>query len=213
LIIGLTGGIACGKSTVSALFEALGVPVIDADTCAHELVQPGTPVLRAIVEHFGRELLLENGTLNRRQLGKLIFADDVKRKALETLLHPLIRHAMLEKAKQFQDHPYLIFVIPLLFETGQRDLVDSVLLVDCSEETQLKRLMTRNRISEEEARQMIAAQASRMQRISIADDILINESEQDRDRLAERVRQLHGHYLHRALANRPPFPLPDPPDP
>lgn len=199
LIIGLTGGIASGKSTVSALFAGLGVPVIDADVCAREVVAPGSPALSQIVAQFGQEIQRPDGSLDRTQLGRLVFADRERRRQLENLLHPLIRQDMLAKARLLQHHPYLLFVIPLLAETGQRDLVHRVLVVDCPEETQLRRLMARDGIMADEAGRMLAAQARREQRLGIADDLILNATEQDRNGLAQRVAQLHRRYLRLAL--------------
>jgi dephospho-CoA kinase len=202
LIIGLTGGIASGKSTVSALFAGLGVPVIDADVSSRELVAPGQPALREIVARFGPEILLQDGSLNRTRLGQLIFADSGRRRQLEDLLHPLIRQDMLAKARRLQHHPYLLFVIPLLVETQQRDLLDRVLLVDCPGEVQLRRLMDRSGIGEEDARRMLLAQARREDRLPIADDLILNATDQDGSELPTRVEQLHQKYLRLALTKK-----------
>ncbi|MBF0256006.1 MAG: dephospho-CoA kinase [Gammaproteobacteria bacterium] len=195
LVVGLTGGIASGKSQVSSLFQSLGVQVIDADLIARACVAPGTAGLQTLIDHFGPDILNDQAELDRRALRQRIFADPRQRKQLESLLHPLIRQAMLEQARQLQTEPYLLFVIPLLTETGQRDLVDRVLLVDCQEQTQKQRLMTRDGLSADLAERMIASQASRAQRRQIADDILDNDDAAALATLPQQVAQLHACYL------------------
>lgn len=196
LVIGLTGGIASGKSTVADLFRELGVPIVDADQVARELVRPGTEGLAAIVETFGASILGESGELDRRSLRRLIFSDGESRKRLEAILHPRIRAAMRAAAISFVQQPYIIFVIPLLYETGQRGMIDRVLVVDCPEALQIERLVQRDRMSEDEARGILAAQATRSQRLAIADDVILNEG--DLNRLKEGVARLHRDYLSRA---------------
>lgn len=203
-LIGLTGGIASGKSLVSGLFAELGVKVIDTDLIARALVEPGQPGLAAICDAFGPGILDQKGALNRGELSKLIFADGQARERLNAILHPLIRTSMLDKVAKAKTEPYLILVIPLLKETGQETLVDRVLLVDCPVEEQESRLMERNGIDLERARAMIAAQASRQERQAIAHDILNNPDQNTLDRLEDQVARLHRHYLE--LAQRPKNP-------
>ncbi len=195
LIVGLTGGIASGKTTVSDQFASLGVPVIDSDEIAREVVAPGSLGLNSVIEHFGPRFLTEEGTLNRPALRAHIFADPEARHRLESLLHPLIRAQMLEQARHYSNRPYILFVIPLIHETGQQDLVDRVLLIDCPEPVQRERLRQRDRISEAMAESIISSQASRQQRLQIADDIILNATDLDRQRLPQRVEQLHHSYL------------------
>lgn len=192
-IVGLTGGIASGKSTVADLFQRRGVPVIDADRVAREVTLPHSEGLEAIIDAFGREVLTEDGELDRRGLRQRIFDQPELRTKLEAILHPRIRRAMLAAAARLVTPPYVLFVIPLLFETGQRDMVDRVLVIDCLEQLQIERSMQRDGIGEAEARSILAAQASREQRLAIADDLIVNTG--DLARLEQQVDRLHRDYL------------------
>lgn len=175
LRIGLTGGIASGKSAVSAVFsEELGVPVIDTDAIAREVVEPGTGGLAAVVEAFGGEVLDAGGRLDRRALRKRVFANDAERRRLEAILHPLIRKETRRRAET-AGGPYQVFVVPLLAESDFRDYVDRVLVVDCPPELQLERLIARDGETREGAERMLAAQASRETRLGIADDVIVND--------------------------------------
>lgn len=175
LRIGLTGGIASGKSAVSAVFsEELGVPVIDTDAIAREVVEPGTEGLAAVVEAFGEEVLDAGGRLDRRALRKRVFANDADRRRLEAILHPLIRKETRRRAET-AGGPYQVFVVPLLAESDFRDYVDRVLVVDCPPELQLERLIARDGETREGAERMLAAQASRETRLGIADDVIVND--------------------------------------
>ncbi|MCS3745650.1 dephospho-CoA kinase [Xanthomonas arboricola] len=179
-IVGLTGGIASGKSALAAEFEKLGVPVIDADIVARKLVAPG-PVLDAITEHFGQGILLPNGTLDRQALRKIVFGDTAQRKALEAITHPAIR-AELQRAAQAAEGPYAIVAIPLLAEAGGRATypwLDRVLVVDTPVELQHARLMQRDGSTAALADQMIAAQVSREERLALADDVVSNIGPQE----------------------------------
>jgi dephospho-CoA kinase len=193
--IGLTGGIASGKSTVSQRFEELGVPVIDADAASRAVVEPGTPGLARVVERFGPGVLTADGQLDRRALRNLIFTDPGLRLALDGILHPLIRAAMEQRAAAAVG-PYLVMAIPLLVEGGgARDRVDRVLVVDVDEATQLRRVQARDGGSIEQARAIIASQASRAARLAVAHDVLPNngsvaELRQSVDRLHERYLRL-----------------------
>jgi dephospho-CoA kinase len=173
LLIALTGGIASGKSAVAALFAEKGVPVFDTDQIAREVVEPGTPALAQIVAEFGTEVLDANGRLDRKRMRQLVFADDQKRKRLEAITHPAIR-AELARRSQEAHGPYQIHVIPLLVESGRADAYDRVLVVDVPEEVQLRRLQARDRTDEESARRILAAQATRAERLSAADDVIVN---------------------------------------
>lgn len=200
LLIGLTGGIASGKSQVAALFAALGVKIIDADLIARTLVQPGSPGLAAIVTAFGAQILNERGELQREALSQHIFADALARQRLNAILHPLIQAQMLAEITARSGEPYLILVIPLLLETGQQRQVDRVLLIDCPVKEQERRLMERNQIDKTRARAMIAAQASRKERSAIAHDLLHNSNQKDLEALPAQVADLHQHYLQLARA-------------
>ena len=190
--VGLTGGIASGKSTAARLFEALGVPVIDTDVLAREVVAPGQPLLARIAERFGAGVLAADGSLDRRALRTLIFSDPAARADLEQLTHPAIR-ALLEQRSAAARGEYQIHVIPLLVETGGRDRVDRVLVVDCSEELQIRRLQARDGATLEQAREILAAQASRAARLAAADDVIENAG--DLAPLHDRVAALHLSYL------------------
>lgn len=192
-IVGLTGGIASGKSTVADLFQRRGVPVIDADRVAREVTLPHSEGLQAIIDAFGKEILTEDGELDRRGLRQRIFGQPELRTRLEAILHPRIRQAMLAAAARLANPPYVLFVIPLLFETGQRDMVDRVLVIDCPEQLQIERSMQRDGIGEAETRSILAAQASRGQRLAIADDLIVNTG--DLARLEQQVDRLHRDYL------------------
>lgn len=191
--VGLTGGIASGKSTVANLFAALGVPVIDTDLIARQVVAPGTPGLGAIVAAFGPEVLQPDGTLDRRRLRELAFATTGRRQQLEAILHPRIRERM-EALCSNSGGPYQILVIPLLFESGLETRVDRVLVVDCSESVQRTRLRVRDGESAAGADRLLAAQVDRETRLRRGDDVLVNEG--TRDELQRRVQELHANYLH-----------------
>ncbi|MDF2938219.1 MAG: dephospho-CoA kinase [Paenibacillaceae bacterium] len=159
--IGLTGGIACGKSTVSRMLASRGAIIIDADILAREVVEPGAPALLEVVRTFGPEILHGDGTLNRKELGRLVFEDAVRRKQLEELLHPAIIKLMQERmaeAERLSPDKLVVADVPLLFETQMEDLFQEVLVVAADPDVQLERLMTRNGLSREEAEQRILAQ-------------------------------------------------------
>jgi dephospho-CoA kinase len=195
LRIGLTGGIASGKSTVTQRFAELGIPVIDADVASRNVVEPGTPGLAQVVQRFGPQVLNSDGQLDRRALRNLIFNDSSSRQALDAILHPLIR-ADMERAATVAKEPYLVMAIPLLVEGGSaRQRVDRVLVVDADETLQIERVQARDGSSEEQARAILASQASRAARLSQADDVLLNagtvaELRQSVDRLHEQYLQL-----------------------
>lgn len=190
--VGLTGGIGCGKSTVSDIFTALGVPVIDSDVIAHEVVEPGEDGLKQIVEHFGTKVLNPDGTLNREHLRNTIFDDATARIDLEKILHPLIRKRSNEQLEKLNSY-YAILSIPLLVENGLTNAVDRVLVVDCAEQTQIERICARDGITSDKAEAILAAQCSRNQRLEVADDIIDNE--QPLAELKNKVESLHHSYL------------------
>jgi dephospho-CoA kinase len=174
LRVGLTGGIASGKSTVAGLFAARGAPVLDTDAIAREVVEPGRPALAALVAAEGASVLDAGGRLDRAKLRHRLFADPAVRQAVESILHPAIR-AELGRQSAAAGGPYQVFVIPLLVEAGFGDVVDRVLVVDCSEEEQIRRVMARDGETRAGALRMLAAQASRADRLAAADDVIEND--------------------------------------
>ena len=190
--VALTGGIASGKSTVADLFAALGVPVIDTDVIAREVVEPGRPALAQVVDAFGRDVLDADGRLDRRRMRERIFNDPDAKRRLEAILHPAIRLEMARQSLAARG-PYQLLVIPLLTEGGRRDHVDRVLLVDVPEELQIQRLMWRDGVSHAEAQASLNAQATRAERLALADDVVRNTGRVDD--LRERVAELHEKYL------------------
>jgi dephospho-CoA kinase len=195
--IALTGGIASGKSTVADLFAALGVPVIDTDVIAREVVEPGQPALAEIVAAFGTGMIGSDGRLDRRRMRERIFSDPVAKRRLEAILHPAIR-AEMERQSRRAGGPYQVLVIPLLTEGGRRDHVDRVLLVDVPEELQVERLVRRDGVSHDHARAALGAQATRAARLAIADDVVSNTGRLED--LREAVAGLHSRYLQLAAA-------------
>jgi dephospho-CoA kinase len=173
LRIGLTGGIASGKSTVAGLFAARGVTVLDADAISRVVVEPGSHALARLVNALGGGILDAHGGLDRAELRRRIFADDQTRRETEAILHPAILAEMDRQAAQ-RPGPYQIFVIPLLVEAGLEHVVDRVLVVDCPEEEQLRRLMARDGETRESAMRMLEAQAPRERRLAAADDVVDN---------------------------------------
>jgi dephospho-CoA kinase len=187
LAVGLTGGIASGKTSVSDLFAELGVPVIDTDSIARQLVDPGQPALGEIVDLFGTDALLPDGRLDRAALRKAVFGDPALRARLNQILHPRIRAEMIRRIREVT-HPYCLVVVPLLVESALNEAMDRVLVVDVPEATQFERLTLRDGISAELARKMIAAQAERRERLDVADDVIDNTG--SLDDLRRRVAQL-----------------------
>ena len=191
LIIGLTGGIGSGKSTAAERFRHLGVPVIDADAIARELAQPGQAGFAAIVDHFGPEILDETGHIDRRRLREIVFRDPAAKRALETILHPLVRREMQDQAARLTAD-YCIFMIPLLFESGQDALVDRVLVIDAPEHLQRQRTRQRDGVDEQQVQRIMAQQIDRQTRLSLADDVIHNSG--DMDQLHAAVDALHRRY-------------------
>lgn len=193
--VGLTGGIASGKTRVAEFFAARGVPVIDSDQIAREIVAPGAPALAAIRERFGEGVMAADGNLDRRALRAIVFADPAARRDLEAITHPAIRARMAELNAQARG-PYVINAIPLLTEGGGRRDLDRVLVVDCPEDLQIARVMARDQVDEAGARAVLAAQASRAARLAIADDVIVNDG--DRSALEAQIEALHQRYLEAA---------------
>lgn len=192
LRIGLTGGIASGKSTVADMFAELGVPVIDTDIIAREVVAAGEPALLEIAERFGKHMIDASGNLDRGAMRDLIFSDDSARAELEAILHPRIGVETLRQADA-AGGDYQLIVVPLLLGSALREAVDRVLVVDCDEETQIRRLLQRDTETVEQAQRILAAQASRDERLKIANDVILNRGTLEQTRTA--VTRLHQIYL------------------
>lgn len=195
-IVALTGGIGSGKSTVSDAFTRLGVPVVDADVIARQVVEPGTEALKSILAHFGPSVLLADGSLNRRRLREVIFAQPEEKSWLNALLHPLIQQ---ETRRQLAaaTAPYALWVVPLLIENNLCARANRVLVVDVSEDTQLQRILARDGGDRKQAEQILTSQASREQRLACADDVIRNDGSPEE--LQPQIERLHQHYL--TLAN------------
>lgn len=198
LRIGLTGGIGSGKTTVANAFANYGVPVIDADLIAHELVQPGLPALKSIARTFGDNILDSKGNLKRDELRKIVLTDEVKRKQLESILHPAILSEIEDQISKI-NATYCILAIPLLIETGLTDIVDKILVVDVSKNTQIKRVKSRDKLGEEEILPIIDIQCSREERLKIADIVISNEG--TLDDLTNQIAQLHHKFQQLASAS------------
>ena len=191
--IGLTGGIASGKTTVSDCFKKLGTQVIDADVISHEVTEPSGSAFEEILSEFGSEILDEKGLINRKKMRAIIFNDPSQKKILENIIHPKVRDEMFQRINKSDDH-YLIVSVPLLVETGMHQIMDRNLLVDCSEDTQIERLMHRDKITLNEARAILKNQASRSDRKKIADDLIVNENNVTLIELEDKVLELHKYY-------------------
>ena len=192
-IIGLTGGIASGKTTVADLFqEHFNIDIVDADIVAREVVAVGSDGLRQITEHFGEAILLEDGTLNRAKLREQIFSNPEDKAWLNALLHPMIRNKIEEGLTNIRS-PYGLLVAPLLIENQMQGMADRVLIVDVPTEVQIQRTMNRDNVSEEQVKAILKSQASREQRLAIADDVIKNHTKnQD---LLPQITELHQKYL------------------
>jgi dephospho-CoA kinase len=188
----LTGGIAAGKTAVSNCFTRLGVPVIDTDLIARQIVEPGQPALKRIVETFGAGFLNHEGRLDRSKMRKTIFSDPEQKTRLEGILHPIIAEEVTRRAREL-DAPYCILVIPLYARSSAYHWIDRVLVVDASEEAQIERVMARDRISRNQARAILQVQSSRKDRLAIADDVLDNSGRMDE--LQNKVEALNRKYL------------------
>ena len=192
LTVGLTGGIGCGKTTVTNLFIELGVSVIDADDIAHMLVRPGQPALQIIAEQFGSEFLLANGELSRDKLRSHIYNNPKDKTKLESILHPLVFEKMQQELNKL-DAPYGILSIPLLFETNFQHHVDYVVVIDCDESTQIERVKLRDNLPIEEVKSIISTQCTRAFRLEKADEIINNNG--PLETLAPQIERLHEKFL------------------
>ncbi|STO54896.1 dephospho-CoA kinase [Canicola haemoglobinophilus] len=198
-IVGLTGGIGSGKSMIADLFAELGVPIVDADVVARDIVAKGSPLLEEIVLHFGEKVRLENGELNRAELRKLVFQNEQEKLWLNNLLHPAIREKMLQQLHSV-DYPYVLWVVPLLIENNLMELCDRVLVIDVEPEIQILRASQRDKNSVELIKQIMQAQVSRELRLSVADDVIENNLSlvENLADLKQKVAELHRTYLHLA---------------
>ena len=195
LVVGITGGIGSGKSAVTERFEALGIAVVDADLAARVVVEPGRPALAAIAEHFGQDVMLPDGELDRAALRARVFADEAERRWLEQLTHPLIGAEIGDQLAASRS-PYTILSSPLLLETRQKTLVDLVVVVDVPEDIQLQRTMTRDKNEEAQVRRIMAAQMVRADRLELADIVIDNS--RSLQELDDTVQELHKEFLLRA---------------
>ncbi|MGL4269246.1 MAG: dephospho-CoA kinase [Plesiomonas sp.] len=198
-VVAITGGIGSGKSTVANLFTAYGIEQVDADVIARQVVEPGMPTLAAIARHFGPALILPDGTLDRAALRQRIFAHPAEKAWLNQLLHPLIGQSMRQALAAARSE-YVLWVVPLLVENQLYSQADRVLVVDVSPQTQIQRTQQRDQVPTEQIAQILHAQASREQRLAIADDIINNDG--DPSLLTAQVAHLHQHYLHLAATKR-----------
>ena len=193
LKIGLTGGIASGKTTVSDYFKRIGIPVIDADVISHEVTKPNGSAFKEIISSFGSNILDDNGLIDRKKMRSIIFDDASKKKILEGIIHPKVREEMFNLVSQSNDH-YLILSVPLLIETGMNKMMDRILVVDCSVETQIERLIQRDKINLDEAKSILRNQTNRTTRLRLADDLIVNEKNVTLNELEKEVLELNKHY-------------------
>ncbi|WP_058912263.1 dephospho-CoA kinase [Entomohabitans teleogrylli] len=190
--VALTGGIGSGKTTVANAFSRSGITVVDADVIARQVVEPGQPALDAIVQHFGQQILHEDGTLDRRALRDLIFSSPQEKNWLNQLLHPLIQQQTRHELESASS-PYALWVVPLLVENQLQERANRILVVDVSLQTQIQRTMARDNVSREQVLNILAAQATREARLSIADDVINNDGAPES--IIPDVARLHQHYL------------------
>jgi dephospho-CoA kinase len=191
-VVGISGGIGSGKTTVTDLFAKYGIDVIDADVIAREVVEPGTAALKAIIDKFGQSVVGESGYLDRAKLRTLVFNDIETKNWLNQLLHPAIRQQMLLQTQQAKS-AYCLLSVPLLVENKLYEQVDRVVIVDVDEQTQLQRTLQRDKTNEQQIRAIMSAQATRQQRLVVADEVIDNNGKPDD--LAKQVAQLHKRYL------------------
>lgn len=192
-IVGLTGGIGSGKTTVADLFVAYGAQLVDTDAIAHELTAPDGAAMPALIAEFGADIATGTGALDRVAMRRCVFSDPSARGRLEAILHPLIRTLSAERC-QAANSPYAVLAVPLLVESGSyRERCDRIVVVDCPESLQVDRVMARNGMAREEVLAIMAAQATRSQRLAVADDVVLND--EGHDKLVRQVAELHQKYL------------------
>ncbi|MGY5613393.1 dephospho-CoA kinase [Vibrio brasiliensis] len=193
LVIGLTGGIASGKTTVANIFhQEFGIEIVDADIVARQVVEPGSDGLQQIAQHFGPEVIQSDGALNRAKLREIIFADPTHKEWLNNLLHPMIRHKMLNDLENVRSE-YALLVIPLMVENNLQTLADKVIVVDVDPETQIQRTVKRDHVDIEQAKAILASQATREQRLAIADYVIKNNTKNQK--LLYQITELHKKFL------------------
>lgn len=193
LVVGLTGGIGSGKTTAANYFSALGAGVIDTDKIAHELTQAGNKATNVIRQTFGEQFIAADGALNRKEMRSLVFSDSNSRHKLEAILHPMIRDEVVQRIR-FSSAPYVIVVVPLLLETGgYHEIIQRVVVVDCSERAQIARATARAGLDVQTMRAIMAAQLPRNERLRQADDVIVNDA--DLPNLERQVEALHRKYL------------------
>lgn len=191
--IGLTGGIASGKTTVSDCFKNIGIQIIDADEISHEITEPNGSAFNEVIESFGTNIIDKKGYIDRKKMRSIIFDDPAKKKVLEAIIHPKVSEAIFKSVTN-SNECYLIISVPLLVETGMNRFMDRTLLVDCSEETQIERLMNRDQISSDQAKIILSNQATRKERQNVADDLIVNEKNVTLNELRTEVLKLHEYY-------------------
>ena len=191
--IGLTGGIASGKTTVCNLFKDLSVEIIDADVISHELSKKGGAAFEEIIEAFEDEIIGDDGEIDRKKLRSIVFNDNTKKKMLERIIHPKVLLSINEKIKSSQSD-YLIISVPLMIETGMNAMMDRVLLIDCNVETQIERIIQRDQTSREEAIKIIESQASIESKRELSDDRIINNNETSIEELTLKVKEMNDFY-------------------
>lgn len=192
-IVGLTGGIGSGKTTVADLFVAYGAQLVDTDAIAHELTAPDGAAMPALIAEFGADIATGTGALDRVAMRRCVFSDPSARGRLEAILHPLIRTLSAERC-QAANSPYAVLAVPLLVESGSyRERCDRIVVIDCPESLQVDRVMARNGMAREEVLAIMAAQATRSQRLAVADDVVLND--EGHDKLVRQVAELHQKYL------------------
>ena len=193
LCVGLTGGIGCGKTTAAEMFAELGADIVDTDAISHQLTQANGDAIPAIKISLGSDYITPEGALNRALVRKLIFSDPAKKQTLEQILHPLILNQAMSQLKQFDYTPYNLLVVPLLVESTQfQKLAQRILVVDCSEETQIDRVVSRSNMNPSDVQSILAQQSSRTERLKIADDVIYNDD--DLVSLSKQVEILHKRY-------------------
>ncbi|QYD69527.1 dephospho-CoA kinase [Paraburkholderia edwinii] len=199
--VGLTGGIGSGKSFVADRFAARGVPIVDTDAIAHRITAPHGLAMPAIASEFGASFVAPDGSLDRARMRALVFSDETARRRLEAITHPLIR-AETERERREANGPYVVIVVPLLVESGSwKTRVNRVLVVDCSVETQIERVMRRNAFTREQVLAIIARQATREARLDAADDVIVNSDLSPFETIDARVDELHRQYLSQSSAD------------
>jgi len=199
LVIGLTGGIGCGKSSAAEIFTALNIEVVDTDRIAHELTQANGEAMPLIRYQFGDTFITGNGALDRQKMHQWVFSDNAHRIKLEKLLHPLILKEATLRIQQ-SCSPYVVVAIPLLFETGDYDhLIQRILVIDCDEQLQINRTMKRSQLNTESVKAIMAVQVSRQFRLDKADDIIVNNG--DVNELRTQIERLHRNYLDLAVSS------------